>query len=75
MDDVYFMETLLREHKADVQRRAVLGAALRELEQSRGRRRETLIARLRRAVTPLLPVRRAKTTASRSGGWTSVKSR
>ena len=68
MVDVYLLETLMREHKANTQRQAALDAALRELEQSRGRNGETLIARLRQAVMALLPVRRAKTIAFRTGG-------
>jgi hypothetical protein len=58
----------MRERKANTQRRAALDAALRELEQSRGRNGDTLVARLRRAVMALLRVRRAKTIAFRTGG-------
>ena len=65
MVDVYLMETLMREQNAEVQRRASLYAALRELELSRGRGGETFVARLRRAVIALLPVRRVERTASR----------
>ena len=65
MVDVYLMETLLREHKADIQRGAALYVSLRELEPSRGRSGETLIARLRRAVIALLPIRRVERMASR----------
>jgi hypothetical protein len=68
MDDVYLLETLMRERKADAQRRAARDAALRELEQSRPRSGNTLVSRVRRAVTALLPVRRAKTIAFRTGG-------
>jgi hypothetical protein len=74
MVDVYLLETLMGEHKAAVERRATLVAALHELEQSRGRNRETLVSRLRRAAMALLPVRRAKTIAFRAAGWKSVKS-
>jgi hypothetical protein len=65
MVDVYLMETLMREHKADVQRRAALYASLREVERSRGQSGETLVARLRRAVIALLPIRRVERMASR----------
>lgn len=65
MVDVYLMETLMRDQKADVQRRAALGQALRELEQSRGRKGEGLAGRLRRAVIAVLPVRRVERMASR----------
>ncbi len=57
MVDVYLMETLMREQKADAQRRAALEQAFRELEQSRSRNGDTLVARLRRAVAGLLPIR------------------
>jgi hypothetical protein len=65
MVDVYLMETRMREHKADVQRRAALQAALGELERSRRRNGETLVARLRRAVAALLPSRRVERMANR----------
>ena len=65
MVDVYLMETLMRDQKAEVQRRATLGQALRELEQSRGRKSDMLTARLRRAVATLLPIRRVERMASR----------
>ena len=65
MVDVYLQETLMREQKADVQRRAALYAALHELERSRGRRGEGLAARLRRAVIALLPSRRVERMAGR----------
>ena len=65
MVDVYLMETLMRDQKADVQRRAALGQALRELEQSRGRNGDTLVARLRRAAAALLPIRRVDGMARR----------
>jgi len=65
MEDVYLMEVLMRERKARVQRRAALYAALRELELSRGRSGETLVARLRRAVIARLPIRRVERMASR----------
>ena len=65
MVDVYLMETLMRDQKADVQRRAALAQALRELEQSRGRSGDTLVARLRRAVAALLPIWRVERMASR----------
>jgi hypothetical protein len=60
MVDVYLMEVLMREQKADVQRRAALYAALCELELSGGRIGETLVARLRRAVVALVPTRRVE---------------
>ena len=65
MVDVYLTETLMREQKADVQRRVALGRALRELEQSHGRNGDTLVARLRQAVAALLPIRRVERMASR----------
>jgi hypothetical protein len=65
MVDVYLLETLMREKMARVQRGAALYAALRELELSGGRSGETLVARLRRAVMALLPIRRIERTASR----------
>jgi hypothetical protein len=48
MSDVYLMEVLLSEYKAEVQRRVALNAALRELDRSGGRDGDTPIARLRR---------------------------
>jgi len=68
MVDVYLLEVLMHERKAKIQRQAALDAALRELEQSRRRNSEPLVARLRRAVMALLPVHRAKTIAFRTGG-------
>lgn len=65
MVDVYLLETLMRERKADVERRAARDAALRELERSHGRNGETLVARLRRAARALLPIRRVERMASR----------
>jgi len=65
MVDVYLLETLMREQKAGVQRRAALNAALHELERSRGRSGERLVARLRRAVITLLPSRRVERMAGR----------
>jgi len=65
MVDVYLLETLMRNRKADVERRAAQDAALRELERSRGRNGETLVARLRRAAGVLLPIRRVERMASR----------
>ena len=63
--DAYLLETMMREHKAKLQRQAPLQAALHELEQSRKRNRETLVARLRRVAITLLPIRRVERTASR----------
>ena len=66
MVDVYLLETLMREQKADVQRKAARYAALRELELAGGGRSgEALVARLRRAVIALLPSRRVERMASR----------
>jgi len=65
MVDVYLLETLMRNREADVERRAAQEAALRELERSRGRNGETLVARLRRAARALLPIRRVERMASR----------
>ena len=65
MIDVYLMETLMREQRAEARRRGVLDVALRELERSRGRNGETLVARLRRAAAALLPIRRVERMASR----------
>jgi len=65
MIDTYLLETMMREHKAQLQRQAPLQAALHELERSRGRNRETLVARLRRAAITLLPIRRVERTATR----------
>ena len=65
MIDVYLMETLMRDQKADLQRRVALGQALRELEQSHRRNGGTPVARLRRAVAALLPIRRIERMASR----------
>ena len=65
MNDTYFLETLMWEHKTKMQRQARLQAALHELEQSRGRNGETVVARLRRVVATLLPIRRTERTATR----------
>ena len=65
MVDVYMLEMLMRERKVALQRQAALQAALHELERSRGRNTETLIARLRRAVSALLPIRGLERTATR----------
>jgi len=64
MIDTYLLETMMREHMAKLQRQAPLQAALHELERSR-RRNETLVARLRRAVITLLPIRCGERTATR----------
>jgi hypothetical protein len=65
MVEVYLMEMLMREQKAAVRRGAALQVALRELERSRERNGDTLLARLRRATAVLLPSRRVERTASR----------
>ena len=65
MVDVYLQEMLMRERKAALQRQAPLQAALHELELSRRRNNETLLARLRRVVAALLPIRRLERTATR----------
>lgn len=65
MVDVYLLETLMREQKADVDRRAALGRTPCELEQSRRRNGDTLLAGLRRALAALLPIRRIERMASR----------
>ena len=65
MIDTYLLETMMREHMAKLQRQAPLQAALHELEQSRRRNGETLVARLRRAVITLLPIRCGERTATR----------
>ena len=64
MGDVYLLETLMREHKADVERRAALYPLLHELQRSRGRG-ESLVARLRRSVVALLPIRRVERMGTR----------
>ena len=65
MVDVYLMEMQMREQKAAIRRGAALQAALHELEQSRRRNGDTLLARLRRAAAALLPSRRIERMASR----------
>ena len=64
-DNVYVLETMIRERNARLRQQIPLQAALYELERSRVPNGERLVTRLRRAVSSLLPIRRAQRTATR----------
>jgi len=63
--NTYLMETLIREHMADVERGAARRELLRRLEPAHSEGRGALIARLLRAAFALRPNRRVERMTTR----------